>query len=421
MLNRQIDELNEITRKKARKIIAERSRGVTRLGAEPKPMFGIKPYTEAESATGELYAWTQLDKADQAHVPTGKLIVRVNRILDPEARARVIGEIRDLRDRYDGTEAEYKAPNGKASLLLEELGEDKGKQAWYAVRTPSFKDWFGDWEKLHKKEMLEGEAVSAIFSKDIPIQNGKGIQEFYNFVEDLNEKYDDSFDLRDDWFCQEVFEAAQQIGKGWKKSKQPLKEADQGGAAQPLEGAAQGRVTQPLPAAIQGRAARSFKDDELAKFIENAPGIVERAGRYETAEEFRKDYDPFESAVEQGNELADTAVKKDFYGILHQASKEGRDPKEVAAEKAEAGEAPQSAAPGEGNAGEAKCWKMKPFKCARTMDFINYLLRPELRKDFDELREMQRRLYETDKALEAIETLRNIRKKTAQAIFRKVD
>jgi hypothetical protein len=33
---------------------------------------------------------------------------------------------------------------GKPSLLLKALGEEKGKQAWYAVRTDNFKDWFGD-------------------------------------------------------------------------------------------------------------------------------------------------------------------------------------------------------------------------------------------------------------------------------------
>ncbi|MDR0720704.1 MAG: hypothetical protein LBF78_13790, partial [Treponema sp.] len=76
----------------------------------------------AAGKAGELYAWELLDKADRAHVPSGKLIVRANKILDGEARARVIGEIRELRDRYAGTKAEYKAPNGEASLLLESLG-----------------------------------------------------------------------------------------------------------------------------------------------------------------------------------------------------------------------------------------------------------------------------------------------------------
>jgi hypothetical protein len=95
-----------------------------------------------------------------------------------------------------------------------------------------------------------------------------------------------------------------------------------------------------------------FQDDELARFIENAPGIIERAGQYDTAEEFRKDYNSFEASVEQGDGLADIALEKDFYGILHQAAKEGRDPQEVAAERPGAGEGPsQSSAGGEGKGG----------------------------------------------------------------------
>jgi NADH dehydrogenase/NADH:ubiquinone oxidoreductase subunit G len=69
-------------------------------------------------------------------------------IADTSERERVIREIRVLRDQYAGTAAEYKAPNGVPSLLLDELGEDLGRRAWYAVRTTSFKEWFGDWEKI---------------------------------------------------------------------------------------------------------------------------------------------------------------------------------------------------------------------------------------------------------------------------------
>jgi hypothetical protein len=54
---------------------------------------------------------------------------------------------------YAGTGAEFKAPNGKTSNLLEALGEEQGRQAWYAVRTAGFKEWFGDWEGLEYQEM----------------------------------------------------------------------------------------------------------------------------------------------------------------------------------------------------------------------------------------------------------------------------
>jgi hypothetical protein len=57
-------------------------------------------------------------------------------------------EIRELRKHYAGTVAEYKAPIGKSSKLIERLGEEMGRQVWYAVRTSCFKEWFGDWERL---------------------------------------------------------------------------------------------------------------------------------------------------------------------------------------------------------------------------------------------------------------------------------
>ena len=43
-----------------------------------------------------------------------------------------------IRDKYVGTEAYMRAPNGSASNLTEEQ--------WIMVRTPNFKKWFGDWE-----------------------------------------------------------------------------------------------------------------------------------------------------------------------------------------------------------------------------------------------------------------------------------
>jgi soluble lytic murein transglycosylase-like protein len=47
-------------------------------------------------------------------------------------------EINDVRKQYEGTDQWMKAPNGKLTNLNE--------QQWLQVRTPSFKNWFGDWE-----------------------------------------------------------------------------------------------------------------------------------------------------------------------------------------------------------------------------------------------------------------------------------
>lgn len=43
-----------------------------------------------------------------------------------------------IRDKYVGSEAYMRAPNGKPSNLTEDQ--------WITVRTPAFKGWFGDWE-----------------------------------------------------------------------------------------------------------------------------------------------------------------------------------------------------------------------------------------------------------------------------------
>lgn len=47
-------------------------------------------------------------------------------------------QMQDVRDKYEGTDQWMTAPNGKPSNLTE--------QQWLQVRTPAFKQWFGDWE-----------------------------------------------------------------------------------------------------------------------------------------------------------------------------------------------------------------------------------------------------------------------------------
>ena len=52
-------------------------------------------------------------------------------------------EIEAVRQQYEGTDQWMKAPNGKTTNLTEDQ--------WLAVRTPAFKEWFGDWEKKPKQ------------------------------------------------------------------------------------------------------------------------------------------------------------------------------------------------------------------------------------------------------------------------------
>ena len=44
----------------------------------------------------------------------------------------------EIRKKYEGTDQWMKAPNGQDTNLTEDQ--------WLAVRTPAFKEWFGDWE-----------------------------------------------------------------------------------------------------------------------------------------------------------------------------------------------------------------------------------------------------------------------------------
>jgi len=111
-------------------------------------------YSQEEKAQAGKILF-QINEKDKKHAPTAALIERAMSIPDAAEREKVIKNIRELRKQYAGTAAEFKAPNGKESLLLNELGEEKGQQAWYAVRTENFKKWFGDWESIAEIAELE--------------------------------------------------------------------------------------------------------------------------------------------------------------------------------------------------------------------------------------------------------------------------
>lgn len=86
--------------------------------------------------------------------------------IKPEFADRIVADIglkqtanvmatqaKDIRKKYEGTSQWMKAPNGEATNLAEEQ--------WCIVRTPAFKEWFGDWEAKAIKESLQNsEAIS---------------------------------------------------------------------------------------------------------------------------------------------------------------------------------------------------------------------------------------------------------------------
>jgi hypothetical protein len=161
-LNRRIDGLNRDGRAQAEEVARERgtsgeaveevlfqpdTRAEEDIINDPNATYTEKAQAVVDKAW-KVYTVARLEPADQQHGPTAALIADAMNIADEADRERVIGEIRMLRDQYAGTDAEYKAPNGKPSLLLDALGEEAGRREWYAVRSPSFKEWFGDWEKI---------------------------------------------------------------------------------------------------------------------------------------------------------------------------------------------------------------------------------------------------------------------------------
>lgn len=59
-------------------------------------------------------------------------------LVEEKVQAKVDREMAEVRAKYAGTDKWLKAPNGEATKLNE--------HQWLQTRTPSFKQWFGDWE-----------------------------------------------------------------------------------------------------------------------------------------------------------------------------------------------------------------------------------------------------------------------------------
>lgn len=66
-----------------------------------------------------------------------------------EERAEANRQYDEIEKKYKGTPLWMKAPNGEPTKLSE--------RQWVQVRTPNFKQWFGDWEKTGIRERLENQ------------------------------------------------------------------------------------------------------------------------------------------------------------------------------------------------------------------------------------------------------------------------
>jgi hypothetical protein len=101
-------------------------------------------------------------------------------------RNRITGQIDELARIYPPETNKYLAPNGKPSNL--------NHAQWYAVRTPSFKEWFGDWERaagiaeLEKAAniVLDGEAYQGKYDiSGSPKENKKSIETYLKSLKGL--------------------------------------------------------------------------------------------------------------------------------------------------------------------------------------------------------------------------------------------
>jgi len=88
--------------------------------------------------------------------------------------AAVENQKADVRKKYEGTDQWMKAPNGTDTKLTEEQ--------WLTVRTPAFKEWFGDWEN-------DPENASKIVDENgepMVVYHGTPLGGFTEFKRELN-------------------------------------------------------------------------------------------------------------------------------------------------------------------------------------------------------------------------------------------
>ena len=104
--------------------------------------------------------------SSQSIIPEGAY---VNGEVVINAEAEQVKEIRDDKGRL-------LAPNGQPSNLNE--------RQWKQVRTPSFKKWFGDWEKVLIREFLNSKPVAVLsgeeFEKIPGVRFPDRLEEFFS-------------------------------------------------------------------------------------------------------------------------------------------------------------------------------------------------------------------------------------------------
>ena len=105
----------------------------------------------AVNAVGKVYAASRGVWTDG---PNGETLLDGEPAVLFQSADEAKQQLEAVRTLYEGTDSWLTAPNGKRSNFDE--------QQWLTVRTPKFKQWFGDWETLRKKQILEKETVAKI-------------------------------------------------------------------------------------------------------------------------------------------------------------------------------------------------------------------------------------------------------------------
>jgi hypothetical protein len=102
------------------------------LANEDARAFGLGRSTLARAVLTEMALLGQLDVKSIQSISTPLLY---------SAREDAELEYKLVEDKYKGTPQWMKAPDGSQTQLTQ--------RQWVQVRTPQFKEWFGDWEKAH--------------------------------------------------------------------------------------------------------------------------------------------------------------------------------------------------------------------------------------------------------------------------------
>lgn len=102
---------------------------------EPQNAMALRSFVPADIAGDFLKAMQENDIERAKKIVSDKAAAME---ADQKFNQEVVSQSEVVRKQYEGTDQWLKAPNGEDTNLTEEQ--------WLAVRTPAFKNWFGDWE-----------------------------------------------------------------------------------------------------------------------------------------------------------------------------------------------------------------------------------------------------------------------------------